>query len=158
MQALSLARSYSASLTATYSRAMETIADVRRANLNLLLDECGSGRGSAATLSRLTGVPAPMISQLRRVTYYPNGVERTMGDDVARQLEKGMKKKTGWMDHPHDVTRDADELDHLQNWRLLTPEQREHVAATVKLLLATTRPPDDDPGPRPNTRPSPSVQ
>lgn len=113
---------------------MDVVAAIRRANLNLLLQEVGEGRGDAARLSRLTGVKAPTISQLRRVTTYANGVERTMGDDIARKLEKGMGKPVGWMDHSHEVTRDGDEAEFLQTYRLLTPEQRTHLASLAEML------------------------
>lgn len=118
---------------------MSTVAEIRRANLNLLLKEVGEGRGDAAKLARLTGVKAPTISQLRRVTYYPNGVERTMGDDIARKLEQGMGKPVGWMDHPHDTTRTLDEVEFLRTYRALTAEQREHLAATAELFARTNK-------------------
>lgn len=118
---------------------MSTVAEIRRANLNLLLKEVGEGRGDAAKLARLTGVKAPTISQLRRVTHYPNGVERTMGDDIARKLEQGMDKPLGWMDHPHDTTRSRDEAEFLRTFRALTVEQREHLAATAELFAKNNR-------------------
>lgn len=118
---------------------MSTVAEIRRANLNLLLKEVGEGRGDAAKLARLTGVKAPTISQLRRQTHYTNGVERTMGDDIARKLEQGMDKPLGWMDHPHDTTRSRDEVDFLRTFRTLTSEQREHLAATAELFAKNNR-------------------
>jgi hypothetical protein len=124
---------------------MSTVAEIRRANLNLLLKEVGEGRGDAAKLARLTGVKAPTISQLRRLTYYPNGVERTMGDDIARKLEHGMDKPLGWMDHPHDTTRTMDEVEFLRTYRALTAEQREHLAATAALFAKNNSPPTPQP-------------
>lgn len=118
---------------------MSTVAEIRRANLNLLLKEVGEGRGDAAKLARLTGVKAPTISQLRRQTHYPNGVERTMGDDIARKLEQGMDKPLGWMDHQHDTTRSRDEVEFLRTFRTLTAEQREHLAATAELFAKNNR-------------------
>lgn len=115
------------------------MAETRRANLTLLLKEVGEGRGDAARLARLTGVKAPTISQLRRLTRYPNGVERMMGDDIARKLEKGMGKAIGWMDHPHDETKSHEEADFLRLYRLLTAEQREHLAVTADLFAKSNR-------------------
>jgi hypothetical protein len=132
---------------------MDVVAAIRRANLNLLLQEVGEGRGDAAKLSRFTKVSAPTISQLRRVTHYSNGVERTMGDDIARKLEKGMGKPVGWMDHPHEVTRDGDEIDFLQTYRLLTPDQRASIAGLADMLAKGNRP---DPEPPPDSRARPS--
>lgn len=140
-QALVLALLYRVQTMPPYAPGMETIASTRRANLNLLLEEVGAGHGDAARLARLTGVKPPIISQLRRLTYYPSGVERAMGDDIARKLETGMGKPTGWMDHPHAVTRDGDELELLQVLRLLTPEQKEHIASAAKLFARTNNPP-----------------
>jgi hypothetical protein len=133
---------------------MDVVAETRRANLNLLLQEVGAGRGDAAQLSRLTSVKAPTISQLRRPTFYKNGVERTMGDDIARKLEKGMGKPTGWMDHPHEVTRDGDESEFLQTYRGLTAEQREHLAKLATMLAQANRTPGDEPPPAQQGKPS----
>lgn len=131
---------------------MTTVAEIRRANLNLLLQEVGEGRGDAARLARLTGVNAPTISQLRRITRYRNGTERTMGDDIARKLEKGMSKPHGWMDHPHDITKNADEAEFLRTFRALTQEQREHLAATAELLAKSNRTGPKDGEPLPPTK------
>lgn len=122
---------------------MTTIAQVRRANLNLLLKEVGDGRGAAARLAAITGVKPPIISQLRRVTYYPNGVERTMGDDVARQLEHHMGKPVGWMDHSHEMTTDRQEAAFLRSYRALTPDQREELARLADIFSRYNTPPDD---------------
>lgn len=140
LQVESFALRYKVQNPPAYSPLMDTIAATRRANLLLLLEEVGLGRGDAAKLSRLTGVKPPIISQLRKRTYYPNGVERTMGDDIARKLEAGMGKQTGWMDHPHTITRDIDELELLQVIRRLTPEQREHITSAAKLFSRTNTP------------------
>jgi hypothetical protein len=45
-----------------------------------------------------------------------------------------MDKPLGWMDHPHDTTRSRDEVEFLRTYRTLTPEQRDHLAATAALL------------------------
>lgn len=145
---------YESPLSRVYRSGMDVVAAIRRANLNLLLQEVGEGRGDAAQLSRLTGVKAPTISQLRRPTFYVNGVERTMGDDIARKLEKGMGKPTGWMDHPHEVTRDSEESDFLQTYRMLTPDQRDQLARLADMLAQGNRPGDNDPPPAQQGKPS----
>jgi hypothetical protein len=139
MQQLSFSWRYRTLVRVCTVPAMTTIAQVRRANLNLLLQEVGEGRGAAAKLATITGVKAPIISQLRRVTYYPNGVERTMGDDVARQLERHMAKPVGWMDHPHESTHGEDEAMFLRMYRALTPEQREELARLAGLFSKSNR-------------------
>lgn len=126
-----------------YAYKMTTIAEIRRANLNLLLKEVGEGRGAAAELARLTGVKAPIISQLRRVTYYTNGVERTMGEDVARHLERAMGKPLGWMDQRHDVTNTVEETEFLRTYRALRPDQQAALAALAQ-TMARDAPPQID--------------
>jgi len=149
-QALSVALRKDPTNAFAYLQRMDVVAATRRANLILLLQEVGEGRGDAAQLSRLTGVKAPTISQLRRPTFYKNGVERTMGDDIARKLEKGMGKPLGWMDHPHVATADADEAGLLSVYRLLTPEQRDHLGKLADMLARANRPKADGDLPLPS--------
>ena len=44
-------------------------------------------------LGELCGVSVAYLSQIKS-----NKIDRGMGDDVARRLEQGMKKPTGWID------------------------------------------------------------
>lgn len=79
---------------------VKTIDEIRRANLILLIEEAGS----AAKLAALSGVPAPVISQVRRGVQHSAGKgARVMGPDVARRLETTMLKPRGWMDTDHSA-------------------------------------------------------
>lgn len=124
-----------------YAYNMTTIAEIRRANLNLLLKEVGEGRGAAAKLARITGVAAPIISQLRRVTHYQDGKERSMGDDVARKLERAMSKPLGWMDQSHETTKSTDEAEFLRTFRALRPDQQAALAALAETMARDRLPP-----------------
>jgi len=76
---------------------MKTSSEIRLSNFRLLLAEAGS----AASLARLTGVPAAYISQIKNGIPNESGKPRTIGDDTARKMERGMGKKEGWMDADH---------------------------------------------------------
>ncbi|MDH5528135.1 MAG: S24 family peptidase [Nitrospirota bacterium] len=66
---------------------------IRRHNLTILISEAGGQK----KLAGRTGVNPAYLSQiLSRKTL------RTMGDDVARRLERGMSKPHGWMDVMHE--------------------------------------------------------
>lgn len=64
---------------------------IRRANLLLLIDETESK--TLRELADLCGVSENYLSQVKSPK-----IARQMGDDVARRLERGMKKPPGWMD------------------------------------------------------------
>lgn len=116
---------------------MKTIDEIRQANLLLLIAECGSGRGAAAKLATVTGVKAPMISQYSRaVEGKKGGKPRAMGNDVARQMEVGMGKESGWMDMDHAPARSVKEADQLDLLRRLTPAQLERVIGMVEEFVS----------------------
>lgn len=62
---------------------------IRLENLRLLIQEAGSQK----KLAHQAGVNPAYLSQI-----LSKKTPRTMGDDVARRLERGMKKPHGWMD------------------------------------------------------------
>lgn len=64
----------------------------------LRLDELINEAGSAAELSRRTGVNSAYISQIVTGTKLPSGKVRHLGDTAAAALERGMEKAPGWMD------------------------------------------------------------
>ncbi len=128
-----------------YAYNMTTIAAIRRANLKRLLEEVGGERGAAAELARLSGVKAPIISQLRRPTFYPDGRERAMGSNVARQLEKAMGKPLGWMDQDHEVgARSIEEAEFIRTFRALAPHQQNALAALASTMVKDSSPPPGD--------------
>jgi transcriptional regulator with XRE-family HTH domain len=73
-----------------FNRAMEN-KEIRRSNMLLLVEETPSG--TIRELAEICGVSIAYLSQIKS-----NKTKRGMGDDVARRLERGMKKQPGWMD------------------------------------------------------------
>jgi SOS-response transcriptional repressor LexA len=65
---------------------------IRLENLQCLISEAGT----KAELARRTGVSEAYLSQITS-----DKIGRNVGKDIARRLEKGMHKPTGWMDVPH---------------------------------------------------------
>jgi SOS-response transcriptional repressor LexA len=85
--------------------------EMRRANMLALAKQLGSLKA----LADATGVPAAYLSQIKN-KYQARG----MGDDVARRIEKALKKSTGWMDHQHGVDRNLSEATTIGGAPLLT--------------------------------------
>lgn len=71
---------------------------IRLQNLELLIAEAGS----AAKLARIAGTNSSYVSQVRNQMPTKKGTPRGVGDDLAKKLERGMKKPEGWMDEPHE--------------------------------------------------------
>lgn len=79
---------------------VKPVEEIRRDNLISLIEEAGS----AARLAAISGVPAPVISQVKRGVKHSTGKKpRVMGPDVARRLETTMAKPRGWMDADHSA-------------------------------------------------------
>ncbi len=76
--------------------------NIRLQNLELLIAEAGS----AAELARRAETNSSYLSQVRRRMLTPNGTPRSIGDDLAEKLERGMLKPDGWMDDNHYVARE----------------------------------------------------
>ena len=74
----------------------------RLQNLELLISEAGS----AAKLARIVGTNSSYVSQVRNQMPTKKGTPRGVGDDLAKKLERGMKKPDGWMDEPHEVSQE----------------------------------------------------
>jgi SOS-response transcriptional repressor LexA len=70
---------------------------VRLTNLEILISEAGS----AAALARRADTNESYLSQIRRQLPTPKGTPRSLGNDLAGKLEKGMGKPDGWMDEIH---------------------------------------------------------
>lgn len=79
------------------SNASMTIEEIRHQNLLALIAEAGS---SAALAERCT-ISAVYVSQLKTGTKTKSGKVRGVGRSLARQLEAGMGKPSGWMDVAH---------------------------------------------------------
>lgn len=114
---------------------VKTNQDIRRANLLLLLEEVArelkTSRGAASELAKRTGVAGPQISQVKAGKLHHGGKSRSLGDDIARKLERGMSKPKGWMDVEHHQDVSARESETLNSLRALTPDQRELVEKQI---------------------------
>lgn len=76
---------------------MRTTSEIRRANLELLVEEAG---GPVALANRCD-VNSNYISQIRTGVKSSSGKPRGVGPKLARQLEAGMGKDSAWMDQDH---------------------------------------------------------
>lgn len=79
---------------------MKTIAEIRRANLDLLAQEFGTIDLVAAR----SGTSPVYLSQIKHQAIdAKTGKTREMGTVVARKLDKGCGKMPGWMDTDHSA-------------------------------------------------------
>lgn len=75
--------------------AVRTIADIRHANLLLLIHRVGTVKSLAEKLDRSYG----QVSQLKnRSKHSKTGQPRDIGDDMARHIEARLDLQVGWMD------------------------------------------------------------
>lgn len=80
---------------------MTTVAETRRANLELLVAELGT-LDAVAAAGQTSSI---YLSQIRnRALDSDTGRPRDMGPVIARRLEDGTKKPHGWMDEAHPTT------------------------------------------------------
>lgn len=77
---------------------MVTRTDIRIRNLMRLIAEAD---GSQAELARRSATSRTYISQVLHGYEGDTGKSRSVGDRLARKLEKGMGKPIGWMDRDH---------------------------------------------------------
>ena len=120
---------------------VKLIEDIRRARLNLLIDEYGS---IAALAQKLDRQPA-QVSQWKNASIdKATGKPRAMKSDTARRIEACTGKPNGWMDLPlnggapfvrdnvahyqnNEVDRLSDDETVLVRWfRSKTPADRRH--------------------------------
>lgn len=76
---------------------MSTIADIRHANLLILIEEAGGVQRLADRL----GKAQAQISQYKTRSSLPSGKQRAIGDAFAREAEIACDKPRGWMDSVH---------------------------------------------------------
>lgn len=83
---------------------METIAEVRHANLLALLSRYRSLQAFADAIDRSHS----QVSQLKnRNRHSTSGEPRAMGDDIARHIEQKLGLGVGWMDTQHPPAGDV---------------------------------------------------
>jgi hypothetical protein len=81
---------------------MKTIEEIRRKNIEILIEEAGSSTKLAAAM----GKSDSQISQwakgsLDSKTKKPRGIS----DDICREFEEKYKKPRGWMDNDHEASK-----------------------------------------------------
>jgi hypothetical protein len=88
------------------------VVEVRRRNLLILLERADSARAFADRIDRAPS----LISRWK--------ADKTIGDDIARHIERCLKLVHGWLDHPQgkDVVRE--DRAAYQVGDKLTPEER----------------------------------
>jgi hypothetical protein len=83
---------------------MKTVGEIRRDNLEQLIRQ----HGSLAELNdklALTRTDAT-LSQIRNQSLSSRGKRRSMGDELARRIERALGLEAGWMDNVHYATDD----------------------------------------------------
>lgn len=116
---------------------MKTAQQIRMTNFLSLLAEAGS----QAKLSRLTNVPQPFVHQLAKGVPLSSGNQRSIGDETARKLERGMTKPLGWMDKDHTMPMLFSELNGLEGqlvtlYRNLDDEGRDELLTLANNLFS----------------------
>ncbi|WP_244137896.1 S24 family peptidase [Burkholderia stabilis] len=77
---------------------MKTIDEIRRENLQIAIGRLRT----AAALAEKAGVAAAYLSQIKNQTpESKTGKPKTMGDEVARKIERAIDESEGWMDTDH---------------------------------------------------------
>lgn len=123
---------------------MNTIAEIRHANLLALIDELGTQDAIAAAVET-----SPVyISQI--VNRYPDsktGKPRQIGDQLARKLERCCNKPTGWMDNVHryapTISQVMAVMESMPAW-----QQQQTLQVIQALAINTSSPPLQLPPPK----------
>lgn len=119
-----------------------TIEEIRLANLRTLVEECPEytkgnvmGRaGSLAALALFCDTSRSYLSQILIRFERKNGKVRGVGVDLARKLEKGMKKPVGWMDVKHDDIEPAESEFRLL-YAAMGEDQKELLLEHARLIV-----------------------
>lgn len=117
---------------------MQTIAEIRRARLEQLIEQ----HGSIANLNIALGWARtdPKLTQIRNAnTRQGRDKPYQMGDAMAREIETTLQLERGWMDNPQNPNPYADEriaravkiMESMQDWQL---------DQTVKIVTAIAEP------------------
>jgi hypothetical protein len=88
---------------------MQTIAEIRRHNLKLLISEYGSAKALADALDKQ---PAQLSQWVNASPDSKTGVPRGLRDNTAREIERSTGKPKGWMDTPPQGVNDNRRLQH----------------------------------------------
>jgi Peptidase S24-like len=129
---------------------MKTNDEIRRENLLVAIKRAGT----ASALAEKAGVAAAYLSQIKnRSAESKTGKPKSMGDEVARKIEKALGESEGWMDFDHispkghvpSTTENMLVISASENARLgdtdpskLTPQQRLKAAVGPLAISAET--------------------
>ncbi|MDH5219073.1 MAG: hypothetical protein OEX19_15325 [Gammaproteobacteria bacterium] len=113
---------------------MSKTKEIRRQNLQLLIDEYG-----LTNLARLAEANRSYLSQIsNRIPRVQDGKPSEVGDQLARRMEKKLHLGNKWMDQSHDELPDMVDDAALQLLHIfvpLNPEQRQIVLESTRLLI-----------------------
>lgn len=104
---------------------MDTTSDIRRKNLEILINEAGGA-------ARLAGKLGKSRSQLSQLT--GNNPFRGLGSKLSREIEIKLNLEIGWMDMPHDLM-SGETRKFIEKWEKLPPALRKQVENYVDLQI-----------------------
>jgi len=107
-----------------------TIEEIRRRNLELLIEEFGSQAAVAYTCKTSVSYISQIISRFSRKR---DGKIAELGTKFARVLETGCNKPLGWMDVSHEV--DSEEIELVQLYDKMNDEMREVLLNHARLMV-----------------------
>ncbi|MDQ5910895.1 MAG: hypothetical protein QG599_2992 [Pseudomonadota bacterium] len=83
--------------------AMQSLKEVRRQNLNLIVSSLG-GHGAQKVLAVKSGIDQTYLSNIRTGN-------REMGEGIARKIEAALRYEMGWMDRAHSTVQNEQGTD-----------------------------------------------
>ncbi len=129
---------YSSKLNNAHMNPTDTIEEIRRNNLRILIKECDPPTGVA--LGAKCKTSASYLSQILTRFKMESGKSREMGSELARKLEKGCEKPEGWMDvvhHEGDIESSGNEIVNL--YFAMDSTMRSVLVQQAKMLLQITK-------------------
>jgi len=109
-----------------------TIEEIRRTNLRLLILEYGTG----VVLAAKCGTSASYLSQIMIRFKTISGKSREVGTELARKLENGCEKPKGWMDVAHtDGEIEVKENEIVNLYSAMNDTMRSLLLQQAKLIL-----------------------
>lgn len=118
----------------------QTITEIRLANLKALIAEHGDNVAEVvrACKSKNVQISNVYLSQILTRSTMPSGKTREVGTELARKLEKGCDKPTGWMDTGIDYD-DPGEVELRNIFTAISLEQRGLLLEQARLMVKMNR-------------------
>ena len=104
---------------------MDTTSDIRRKNLEILVNEAGG-------IARLAEKLGKSMSQLSQLT--GENPVRALGPKLTREIEVRLDLEIGWMDMSHDLLSKQTRR-FIEKWEQLPPALRKQVENYVDLQI-----------------------